>query len=196
MAARAGGLHEKGGPGWDLLNHRARALAFGAADACVGIPFVKDPCSADRCECDDDVLGRSHGRCTTAPPSAFREETPPEYLYLLDDLFETITLYENRALSAKVTPNADGTFDVVLKVVAKKVRSNDEGAQTDLDFEDYVDVGALDAQGTVIWLEKRKVRKGESELRFVVPKRPAKVGIDPLNTLIDRDSNDNVIAPN
>jgi hypothetical protein len=28
-----------------------------------------------------------------------------------------------------------------------------------------------------------------------VKERPAKVGIDPLNKLIDRDSNDNVEAP-
>ncbi|RYD69969.1 MAG: hypothetical protein EOP84_27480 [Verrucomicrobiaceae bacterium] len=34
---------------------------------------------------------------------AFREETPPEYAYLIEDLFETITLYDNRAVGAKIT---------------------------------------------------------------------------------------------
>ena len=30
----------------------------------------------------------------------FRAVTPPEYQYLIEDLFETITLFENRAVSA------------------------------------------------------------------------------------------------
>jgi ABC-2 type transport system permease protein len=126
---------------------------------------------------------------------AFRVETPPEYQYLIDDLFETITLYDNRAVSAKVVKNAEGGFEVTLKVFAKKVRSDDKGDQTDLDFDDFIDVGALDDKGTAIFVEKRKIKKGESEVRFVVPKKPAKVGIDPLNELIDRDSDDNVTVP-
>jgi ABC-2 type transport system permease protein len=126
---------------------------------------------------------------------AFREETPPEYAYLIDDLFETITLYDNRTTDATIKPNGQGGFDVTLKVLAKKLRSDDKGNQTELDFEDYIDVGALDEHGWALHLEKRKVKKGESEIHFTTPKRPVKVGIDPLNKLIDRDSDDNVKVP-
>jgi len=126
---------------------------------------------------------------------ALREETPPEYQYLIDDLFETITLYDNRTLEASVAKNAAGTWDVTLKVLAKKLRSDDAGRQTELDFEDWIDVGALDGAGTAIHLEKVRIKNGESEVRFTVKERPAKVGIDPLNKLIDRDSNDNVKVP-
>jgi hypothetical protein len=124
-----------------------------------------------------------------------REETPPEYQYLLEDLFETITLYDNRVVDATVRQNEKGTWDVTLKVMAKKYRSDDKGGQTELDFNDWMDVGALDDKGEAVFLEKRKVSKGESELSFTVAVKPAQVGVDPLNVLIDRSPGDNVKAP-
>nr|UXE44641.1 hypothetical protein Hi04_10k_c2877_00009 [uncultured bacterium] len=128
---------------------------------------------------------------------AFREETPPSFSYLIEDLIETITLYDNRARSAKVKANGQGGWDVTVDVLAKKLRSDDAGNQTELEFEDWIDVGALDADGNALYTELRKVKKGASEIQFTVPgaKKPAKVGIDPLNKLIDRTSDDNVIAP-
>lgn len=127
--------------------------------------------------------------------SFLREETPPEYQYLLEDLFETITLYDNRAVSATMKRNASGGYDIKLKVVAKKYRSDDSGKQTELDFSDWMDVGALDEEGKAVFLEKRRVGQGESELTFSVPVRPARVGLDPLNKLVDRGSDDNVTVP-
>ncbi|MBZ4421916.1 M1 family aminopeptidase [Myxococcus sp. RHSTA-1-4] len=124
-----------------------------------------------------------------------REETPPEYQYLLEDLFETITLYDNRVVDATVRKNEKGSWDVTLKVLAKKYRSDDKGTQTELDFNDWMDVGALDEKGNALFLEKRKVPKGESEISFTVAAKPAEVGIDPLNMLIDRTPGDNVKAP-
>lgn len=124
-----------------------------------------------------------------------RAETPPEYQYLLEDLFETITLYENRALSASMTQNAAGGWDVTLKVKTVKYRSDDQGQQKEVDFDDYMDVGALDEDGNALFLEKRKFTRGEHEVTFTVPTKPARVGIDPLNELIDRTSDDNTVVP-
>lgn len=124
-----------------------------------------------------------------------REETPPEYQYLIEDLFENITLYDNRAVSAQVRQNDQGTWDVTLKVKSKKYRAGEKGEQTEVDFNDWMDVGALDERGEAIFLEKRRVTKGESEFTFTVPVKPAQVGIDPLNVLIDRTSTDNVTEP-
>jgi hypothetical protein len=126
---------------------------------------------------------------------AFREVTPPEKAYLLDDLFETITLYDNHVESASMKQNAQGSWDVTMQVVAKKLRSDDKGTQTELDFEDWMDVGALDEKGAALHLEKQKVKKGSSTLTFTSAQKPAKVGLDPLNVLIDRESDDNVVVP-
>lgn len=124
-----------------------------------------------------------------------REETPPEYQYLFEDLFDTITLYDNRVLSATTRPNSKDGWDVTLKLLAKKYRSDESGRQTELTFSDWMDVGALDAQGNALFLEKRKVNSGESEITFSVPSKPAMVGVDPLNMLVDRTPQDNVMEP-
>ncbi|HKP56198.1 MAG TPA: M1 family aminopeptidase [Polyangiales bacterium] len=125
-----------------------------------------------------------------------REETPAEFRYLIDDLFETITLYDNRVESATLTPSAGGGYDVALRVVARKFRASQDGSQSELTFADYIDIGALDADGNALTLERRKIGNGSSSLQFHVAEKPAKVGIDPLNKLIDRQSDDNVLAPN
>lgn len=124
-----------------------------------------------------------------------RAETPAELQYLIDDMFETITLYDNRVTEAKAKKNDDGTWTVSLKVKAVKYRSDEKGQQTELDFEDLVDVGALDEHGELAHLEQRRVKKGESELQFTMPTKPDKVGIDPLNLLVDRAPDDNVKSP-
>ncbi len=127
--------------------------------------------------------------------SYLKAEMAPEQYYLLEDLFETITLYDNRATSASMKQNASGGWDVKLKVLTRKFRSDDKGNQTDLDFAEPLDVGALDEKGAGLCVEKRKVTRGESELGFSCPTRPAKVGIDPLNELIDKDPDDNTVVP-
>lgn len=114
---------------------------------------------------------------------------------LIEDLFETITVYDNRAISASMKQNAAGAWDVTVKVKAVKYRSDDKGEQTEVDFTDVMDVGAIDDEGKALFLEKRRIPKGESELTFSVPVKPSRVGLDPLNKLVDRTSDDNTITP-
>jgi ABC-2 type transport system permease protein len=127
--------------------------------------------------------------------AALREETPAEFQYLIDDLFETITLYDNRALSATMTQNPQGGWDVKVKVKAVKYRAEEKGEQVELDFTDLIDVGALDDKGEALFVEPRRIAKGESEVAFTVPTKPARVGLDPLNMLVDRTSDDNTTIP-
>ncbi len=43
-------------------------------------------------------------------------------------------------------------------------------------------------------LERKKIDAAESTFTMVVDEKPAKAGIDPLNKLIDRSPDDNVIS--
>lgn len=124
-----------------------------------------------------------------------RAELPPEHHGVLEDLFETITLYDNRALEASVKPGAGGAWDVTVKVKAVKYRADEKGQQTEIDFDDVIEVGAIDDDGNALFTEQRRLKQGETELSFTVPTRPARVGLDPLNKLVDRTSDDNTIAP-
>src|SRR5262249_39287259 len=123
-----------------------------------------------------------------------RKVTPPECQYAIDDWFEKITLYENRALSAKVKKRPDGKFEVTMKVFAKKVQADELGAEQEAPLQDLIEGGALDDKDQPIALERRKFdRSGETELTLVVDRAPARAGIDPLNKLIDRKAEDNTV---
>ena len=122
-----------------------------------------------------------------------RRVTPPELLYLIEDLFETITLYDNRALTATYTKLAPERYEVRLSVAAKKLRADEEGVETERPLDDLIDVGVLDNQEKPLILEKKRFDASQAEFTFMVTSLPAKAGIDPLNILIDRKPDDNVI---
>ena len=122
-----------------------------------------------------------------------RQITPPELLYLIEDFFETITLYDNRAMKATYTELAPDRYAVRLSVAVKKLRADELGVETELPLADFIDVGVLDEQGKPLVLEKKRFDAAAAEFSFEVPRRPAKAGIDPLNMLIDRKPDDNVI---
>jgi hypothetical protein len=125
--------------------------------------------------------------------AALREATPPEYPHLIEDLFETITLYENRAERASYVKRADGKYDVTVVVHAKKLRAGSFGAETEIPIDDFIDIGALDKEGKVLALDRRKITSKDATFTFTVDAEPAKAGIDPLNKLIDRMPSDNVV---
>lgn len=120
-----------------------------------------------------------------------RAELPAELQPVIDDLFERIVLYDNRTTSASATQNPDGTWAVTVKVTAVKYLADEKGEQQPIDFDDLLEVGGLDEHGESLAVQKVKVHQGDSELTFTAPKKPARAGIDPLNKLIDRTSDDN-----
>ena len=127
----------------------------------------------------------------------FREVTPDSLQYLLTDMFETITLYENRADDVSYTALPDGQYQVDLTFSAVKYRADSLGNETPIDMADWIDIGVYgeNAAGkdTLLYLHKHRIEAGEKQsLRLVVPQEPTKAGIDPINKLIDRNSGDNV----
>jgi ABC-2 type transport system permease protein len=124
---------------------------------------------------------------------AFRRHTPPEQQSLIEDLFETITLYDNKATAASSVKTADGKYRVTLTVEAKKLRADGEGNEKPVAINDWVDVGLLGPKDDeVLLIEKRRITQPKSTFELVVAKPPARAGIDPLNKLIDRNPTDNI----
>ena len=123
-----------------------------------------------------------------------REVTPPDLQYLIDDLFEKIVVYDNRAISATMKPLPGGRWEVTMKVVAKKRVADALGKESDVAIDDLIDIGVIDADGNAIAVEKKRITAEETSFTMTVDKRPAKAGIDPLNKLIDRRPADNAIV--
>ena len=126
-----------------------------------------------------------------------REATPDSMKYLVEDMFETITLYENRAMSGTYTMLPDSTWEVSLAFESKKMRADSLGFETDITFNDYIEIGVFGDLGKEfgelgerLYLKKHKI-SGSDTVRIVVDKKPTRAGIDPYNKLIDRNSDDN-----
>ena len=150
--------------------------------------------SAIRAFRDDYAFKAAPYPNSTALIARIRAVTPPDMQYLIDDLFERIVLYDNRALSATMKPLAGGRFEVTLKVFAKKRIADEQGKEADAPLADLIDIGVLDDAGEPLALERKRIVQEETTFTMVVDRKPAKAGIDPLNKLIDRRPNDNTVA--
>ncbi len=131
---------------------------------------------------------------TTQLLAHIRAVTPPQLQYVIDDMFETITLYDNQATEAKARALPDGRYEVTMKVVAKKRKADELGKESDAPLADWIDIGVLDDDNKPLYLEKKKIDHEETEFKVIVTGKPARAGIDPYNKLIDRRPKDNTIA--
>ena len=125
--------------------------------------------------------------------ACLKQYTPTEYRYLYDDLWENITLYDNRTISADYVQQTDGRYQVNLMVGAKKLRADGKGQEHAIPVHDWMDIGVLDSDGKYLYLQKHLIDKDQTQLALTVDQRPAQAGIDPLDKLIDRNPDDNVI---
>ncbi|WP_075794581.1 M1 family aminopeptidase [Massilia putida] len=118
--------------------------------------------------------------------------TPPDKAYLIDDLFESIVLYENHADSATAHRRPDGKYEVEIRATAGKVRAGDQGEEKAQPLHDYIEFGVDDQDGNPLARERRLVTQADQRVVLVVDGRPARAGIDPDNKLIDRKPTDNM----
>ena len=134
--------------------------------------------------------------------------TPDSLQYLLTDWFETITLWDVRAERAVAEPTGTGEYIVTLDVVAKKLRADRDGNETEVPMNDLVEIGifsggppintdlnlAFDQHGDTMVLQRHRIRSGKQTIRITVPQPPRRAGIDPYRKLTDRQGNDNVVG--
>jgi ABC-2 type transport system permease protein len=124
--------------------------------------------------------------------------TPDSLKYLLTDLFETITLWDVETRRAVVARTDGGQYEVTLDVVAKKMRADSVGKETEVPMNDLVEIGVFapgkdDGLGEPLYLTRHRIRSGKQTIRITVPREPSRAGIDPYRKLIDRDREDNVV---
>ncbi|MBF0298759.1 MAG: ABC transporter permease [Oligoflexia bacterium] len=122
----------------------------------------------------------------------FKKITPVDKKYLIEDLFETITFYDNKTDSV-LYKKENGKYKVTIVGYSKKIRSDELGAEKEIFMNDFIDVGLFDKDGNIIYLNKHQIKSGENKIELLVDKEPFKGGIDPINKLIDKISDDNSI---
>jgi ABC-type transport system involved in multi-copper enzyme maturation permease subunit len=133
---------------------------------------------------------------TTLLVAALREQTPPEYQYLIDDGFDRIVLYDDKTLRAVSKRLPDGKYQVTLDVQARKVQADGNGAESPLPLDDFIEIGVFSGVKDFeqpLYLHREKMTKEHATYTVTVDRKPTRAGIDPYNKLIDRIADDNMI---
>lgn len=129
---------------------------------------------------------------------ALAAETPDQYKYLIQDLFDTITLFSNRTLSAKARKLDSSRYEVTIEVESRKFRADEKGNETEIPVNDWIEIGALAKPekklryGKVLRRERVRITGGRQTFRFEVGENPYEAGIDPFQMLVDRIPSDNL----
>ncbi len=128
----------------------------------------------------------------------FYAVTPDSLQYLIKDLFEKITLFENRCREATAKDLGNGRWEVTIKVECAKLKADDMGRETPVEINDYIEIGAFAAPekgktyGKTLHRQRVKVTQKDNTFTFVVSEKPDKAGVDPFSLLIDRNPEDNM----
>jgi aminopeptidase N len=132
----------------------------------------------------------------------FRQEagSDPIKQQLITDLFDKITVYDLRTIKAVSKPRGDGKFDVTLTISATKHYADSKGKETDAPMNEPVDIGLFAKEPgkkgfttkDVILLQRLPIKSGKAVLTFTTDRAPSFGGIDPYNTMIDRNSDENI----
>ncbi|MCL7987541.1 hypothetical protein M8998_06285 [Sphingobacterium sp. lm-10] len=147
-----------------------------------------------------------------------RERVPDSLRYTIRDMFETITLYDNKITNVSSKALSNGKYQVDLEFQVSKYRTDAKGKKSfedivstglkaDVDGEevrslplgDYIDVAIFGEPSKAgahqvdnpIYTKRIKVNEIKNKMQIVVSSKPLEVGVDPNNKLIDADSNDN-----
>jgi hypothetical protein len=127
---------------------------------------------------------------------ALRAQTPAEYQYLIDDGFNRIVLYDNKALTATARRTPEGKYEVTIEVQARKSQVDAEGKETPMPLADYIEIGVFSGkkdEEKPLYLEKKRMTQERQTYTILVDEKPTFAGIDPYNKLIDRIADDNMI---
>ncbi|MPQ60424.1 M1 family aminopeptidase [Duganella sp. FT27W] len=176
--------------GQDYIHYRKGSLAMYQLQDLVG---------EDKINAVLKQLLVEHGRSSGPYPGvtvlvdALRTVVTPDQAYLIDDLFNHIVLYDNRAVASTARKLADGRYEVNLVVSAAKSRSSGQGVERDVPLKDYIDIGVDDDNGAPLLRERKLIDQKDNRYTVIVKARPTKAGIDPDNKLIDRKPDDNMI---
>ena len=126
--------------------------------------------------------------------AALRAATPPELQYYITDAFESIVLYDNKAVSATYVQTPDKKYKVTLTVQSRKVKADGSGNETAMPLNDYIDIGVFSGKKKhekQLYMKKERISQEKQTFEIVVDELPTRAGIDPYNKLIDRVSDDN-----
>jgi len=128
--------------------------------------------------------------------SFIKAETPDSLKQMVDDMFIRITVFNNRCTKVTATQTKDKKYLVQVELNMQKFYADSIGNEKPTALNDWIDIGAIDENNQLLFSKKVKINKNKITHQFVMDKKPYKAGVDPLNQLIDKDGDDNLIKVN
>jgi len=131
---------------------------------------------------------------------AFRKVTPDSLQYLINDMFESITLFSNRVLEANYK-KVGNEYEITFKTSSEKFRADSLGKETTRPVSDYIDIGVFAEPsnkknlGKALVYKRIKIERKDNSFTYRTKEKPYQVGIDPYNYLVDRQPDDNLKKP-
>ena len=128
----------------------------------------------------------------------FYKVTPDSLDYIVKDLFEDITIFENRCEKVEAEALENGKFKVTIHVSCKKYKSDEMGKESEVPINDFIEIGAFAKPegdkdyGKTLYRERVKINSPENTFSFIVDEKPHEAGIDPFLLLIDKEPKDNL----
>ena len=127
---------------------------------------------------------------------ALRDETPEQYRYLIRDLFEKITLFNNHAQSAQARKLKDGKYEVTVKCQFQKLKTDYYGRESEVPLDDWVEVGAFGKGDRLLSRLRLHVTGPGNGVNmfwvstFTVNEKPERAGLDPLCLFVEKSPDD------
>jgi ABC-2 type transport system permease protein len=127
----------------------------------------------------------------------FRAVTPDTLQNVITDLFETITIYDNKIIAARQEKLSENKYKVHLTIQVLKHQIDSLGVETPVPLSDRIDIGIYTrnerGKDELIYLNKHKITTPITNLEIVVDRLPSKVAIDPRYIMIDKNGGDDVV---
>lgn len=148
-----------------------------------------------------------------------RAATPDSLQYLITDLFEEVSFYDNKMIAAQSTLLENGKYQVEIEFAVSKYRVSEKGEKIyadelgsalaaisnganatlrSLPLEDYIELGIFgedtaSGREKELYLKRHKITASHNTILLVVDQQPAVAGVDPDVKLIDANARDNRI---
>ena len=126
--------------------------------------------------------------------------TPQEHHILIDDWFKKVITYDLSAEDSSYKALENGTFEVTVKVKAKRFETVGNGEIKQIWINEPIKIGIftkhpslISQEDNILYFESHQINKETMELKIIVDQLPKHIAIDPYGTRSDENFVDNIV---
>ena len=121
-----------------------------------------------------------------------KDVATPEVEQLIEDLFETVTVYDNRILNASYKAAEEGRFLVEIDLISHKLRLDEQGLEREVPGTGSLQIGCYVADQLLPFnISTHQITGAQMQVNFYVDQLPSRVGVDPYLHMLDNQRKDN-----